>query len=129
MKIVKQIFRRPNAKRQAKAQADEKAMLPVHVKTIKKRALLIGVKDIREEVKGVSGGVKPPQRGPVTHIKSKLKVAARRTNKLQSLKGPHRDVRVMRDLLISKLDLFLLLLHWDLPSLYEIPTNTRLVIL
>jgi hypothetical protein len=56
MKIVKQIFRRPNAKRQAKAQADEKAKLPVHVKTIKKKALLIAVKDIREEVKGVIGG-------------------------------------------------------------------------
>ena len=105
MKIVKHLFRRPNAKRQAKAEGDEKAKLPVHVKTIKKKALLIGVKDIREEVKGVSGRVKPPQRGPVTQIKSKLKVAVRKTNKLQSLKGPHRDVRVMRDLLISELDL------------------------
>ena len=36
----------------------------------------------------------------------------------------------MRDLLISELDLFLLLLHWDLPSsLDEIPANTQLVIL
>lgn len=35
----------------------------------------------------------------------------------------------MRDLLISELDLFLLLLHRDLPSLDEIPTNTQLVTL
>ncbi|KIM40751.1 hypothetical protein M413DRAFT_167260 [Hebeloma cylindrosporum] len=101
MKIVKHIFRRPNVKRQAKAEADEKAKLPVHVKAIKKKALLVGVKDIREEVKGVSAGVKPPQRGgPVTQIKTRLK-AVRKTNRLDSLRGPHRDVRVMRDLLIT----------------------------
>jgi hypothetical protein len=129
MKIVKQIFRRPNAKRQAKAEADEKAKLPVHVKTIKKKALLIGVKDIREEVKGVKGGVKPPQRGPVTQIKSRLKVASRKTNKLQSLKGPHRDVRVMRDLLISELDLFFINTSLGLTSLDKTPTNTHRVIL
>ena len=116
MKIVKHIFRRSNAKHQAKAEADEGAKHAVLVKTIKKRALLIGVKDIREPVKGVRAGVKPPQRGPVTQLKSRLKVV-RKTNKLQSLKGPHRDVREMRELLISELHPFFVIASLCLTSL------------
>jgi len=116
MKIVKHIFRRSNAKQQARAEADEKAKHAVLVKPIKKRALLIGVKDIREPVKGVRAGVKPPQRGPVTQLKSRLK-AARKTNKLQSLKGSHRDVREMRELLISELDIFFVITSLCLTSL------------
>jgi len=96
-----------------KAQADEGAKLPVHVKTIKEE-------NTPGRRQGYSlGGCQAPS----TRARhAKLKVAAWRTNKLQSLKGPHRDVRVMRDLLISELNHFLLLLHWDLPSLDEILT-------
>jgi len=105
MKIITQIFRRPNAKRQAKAQADEKAMLPVHVKTIKEES----TPGMRQ---GYSlRGCQAASARARQQIESKLRVAAWRTNKLQSLKGPHRDARVMRDLLISELDYFLLLLH------------------
>jgi hypothetical protein len=64
-------------------------------KKIKKKALLIGIQQVREPTEITSPGLLKSPNG-------RSKWAKRRKQNTRSyLKGPHRDVRAMRELLIS----------------------------
>lgn len=73
-------------------------------KTFKRKALLIGVQTVREDT---GSPVRSPVSAKIAGIPRtqsiKAKWVKKRQEKLNALRGPHRDVRAMRDLLISEL--------------------------
>ncbi|KAF8959333.1 caspase domain-containing protein [Flammula alnicola] len=103
MKIVKyRIFRLPGRK-QAATQAEEPTKLTIAEKKIKKKALLIGIQRVREDENEVVSPVSPiGRKSPVNGRSKKSKWRARRKQSTRdALKGPHRDVRAMQDLLVN----------------------------
>jgi hypothetical protein len=71
-------------------------------KTFKRKALLIGVQTVREDT---GSPVRSPVSAKIAGIPRtqsiKAKWVKKRQEKLNALRGPHRDVRTMRDLLIN----------------------------
>ncbi|KAF8965366.1 hypothetical protein BDZ97DRAFT_1918225 [Flammula alnicola] len=103
MKIVKhRIFRLPGRK-QAATQAEEPTKPTIAEKKFKKKALLIGIQRVREDENEVISPVSPiGRKSPVNGRNKKSKRRARRKQSTRdALKGPHRDVRAMRDLLVN----------------------------
>ena len=75
-------------------------------KKFKRKALLIGIQQIREEADPLSpDGLRSPD-GKKDKKKWLKKRKARKDTVREALKGPHRDVAAMRDLLISESCLF-----------------------
>ncbi|KAF8905200.1 caspase domain-containing protein [Gymnopilus junonius] len=95
MKIIKYKFRVPGKRQPAASPEGEKK--------IKKRALLIGVQQVREvPPENLNPGIEKLESGP----RAKFKRAGRRLLtkkklKTKALRGPHRDVKAMRSLLID----------------------------
>lgn len=72
-------------------------------KTFKRKALLIGVQTVREET---GSPVRSPVSAKIAGLPGTKNIKAKwdkkKQEKLSALRGPHRDVRAMRELLISK---------------------------
>ncbi len=75
-------------------------------KKFKRKALLIGIQQIREEADPLSpDGLRSPDGKKDKKKWLKIRKARKETIR-EALKGPHRDVAAMRDLLISESCLF-----------------------
>ncbi|KAF9475281.1 hypothetical protein BDN70DRAFT_883915 [Pholiota conissans] len=96
MKILKYrgVFNRFPGRKQPAAQAEAPEAPRVVEKKIKTKALLIGIQRVREEAEVHSPGLKSPDG------RSKW-AKLRKQNTRNYLKGPHRDVKAMRELLIN----------------------------
>lgn len=96
------VFRR---KQPVSSPVDVESKPVVVVKEKKKKALLIGIQQIREDSDPLSpGGLRSPdgkKDGKKKWLK-KRKALNRKDTTREALKGPHRDVAAMRDLLISE---------------------------
>ncbi|KDR79908.1 hypothetical protein GALMADRAFT_222842 [Galerina marginata CBS 339.88] len=113
MKIIRHRFRIPGWKQGASTATAEDRTTPVSLeKKIKKKALLIGIQQVREEPTSVRTPSPPlsPGFGHMEDLaaaataklkRAKTKLKAKKNAKKNALKGPHRDVKAMRELLIE----------------------------
>ena len=97
MKIIKYKFRVPGRRQPPAPPAGVE-------KKIKKKALLIGVQQVAEVTleSETDPGIEDLGNGPRAKLKNARKRLLKRKPKKNALRGPHRDVRAMRTLLIGK---------------------------
>lgn len=101
MKVLKyRVFRIPGRKPHSPLPEVEDKPAVVEVKQIKKKALLIGIQQVREDLADSPGGLRSPD-GRMKWLRKQKQNMAR-----HGLKGPHRDVQAIRDLLISECCLY-----------------------